>query len=73
MCAYGYQYIWRCAKCSNHLASIVKMDGLVKLEKKCPKCKAVNTATFVNGEISIECQLYKGDKEDFIKERDDVY
>lgn len=66
MCANGYQYIWRCVRCSNHLCSIIKMDGLVKMEKKCPKCKAINVVTFVNEEISIKCKLYSGNKEDFV-------
>ncbi|MBU4332631.1 hypothetical protein KKD19_03115 [Patescibacteria group bacterium] len=51
-------YIWRCAKCSCHLANIVKIDGMLKQEKKCPKCKSLNTLTLANKEISIQCKIF---------------
>jgi phage FluMu protein Com len=41
------------------------MDGSVKMEKKCPRCKAVNVVAFINEEISIKCKLYPGGKEGF--------
>jgi len=54
----NYKYIWRCAKCSHHFVNIREMDGLIKQEKKCPKCKSVNLLTLVNGQINIQCKCY---------------
>ena len=51
-------YVWRCAKCTNHFASISKLDGLLKLEKKCPKCKSQNEITLTSKEIFIRCQFF---------------
>lgn len=50
-------FIWRCAKCSCHFVNVVKTDGLVKMEKKCPKCKAVNVITLSAKEVSIQCKM----------------
>ena len=52
------KYIWRCARCSNHFANIVKAEGAVKQEKKCPKCKSINELTLTNKEIFIHCQFF---------------
>lgn len=49
-------YIWRCAKCFNHLATITKMDGVIQIEKKCSKCKSVNVVTYVNDEVRVVCK-----------------
>ena len=57
----SYNFIWRCTKCSNHFANITKMDGTIKQEKKCPKCKSVNTITLTNNEIFIQCKLHDSD------------
>jgi phage FluMu protein Com len=51
-------YIWRCAKCSNHLVNINRAEGYLKMEKKCPKCKALNILTLQNRDIMIQCQLF---------------
>jgi len=51
-----YEYIWRCAKCSHHLANIVKAEGVLKQEKKCPKCKSINVLNFDNGNTTVECR-----------------
>ena len=51
-------YIWRCAKCSYHFANISKIEGMLKEEKKCPKCKSLNMITLTSKEISIKCKLY---------------
>jgi phage FluMu protein Com len=45
------------------------MGRSVKMEKKCPKCKAVNVVTFVGGEISINCNLHPGNKKEGYTER----
>ena len=54
----SYLYIWRCAKCTNHFANINKMDGMIKQEKKCPKCKSLNQLTLTDKEIFIHCKLF---------------
>ncbi len=50
-------YIWRCAKCSCHFANITKINGNVRQEKKCPKCKALNLLNITNQEINIRCKV----------------
>lgn len=54
----NYNYIWRCAKCSNHFVNITKMEGTLKQEKKCPKCKSLNIITLGNKEIFIVCKFF---------------
>ena len=61
MSSSSYNFIWRCLKCSNHFANITKMDGTLKQEKKCPKCKSVNIITLANKEIFIHCKLHDAD------------
>ena len=56
-------YIWRCAKCSYHFANISKVEGILKEEKKCPKCKSLNIITLTPKEISIVCRLDKPEAE----------
>lgn len=51
-------YIWRCAKCSYHFVNISHIEGVVKEEKKCPKCKSLNIITISGKEINIQCKLY---------------
>ena len=53
-----YKYIWRCARCSYHFATITKTDGIIKQEKKCPKCKSLNTLTLSDKNIFINCKLF---------------
>jgi len=58
MSSQNYVYMWRCAKCFYHFANIHKMEGMLKEEKKCPKCKSLNVITLTNKEILINCKLY---------------
>ena len=67
-----YVYMWRCAKCFYHFANIHKMEGVLKEEKKCPKCKTLNILTLTNKEIVINCKLldppvagYRGYDDDY--------
>lgn len=50
-------YTLRCAKCTCHFANIVHLSGIVKIEKKCPKCKYLNTIILSEKEINIQCRL----------------
>lgn len=52
----NYKYIWRCAKCSSHFANIISLEGDLKQEKKCPKCKSLNSLNLNNKEITIHCK-----------------
>ena len=54
----NHTHTWRCAKCFYHFANIAKIEGLLKEEKKCPKCKALNTLTLTGKEIVIHCKFY---------------
>lgn len=54
----NYKYVWRCAKCSNHFANIHRSEGIIKMEKKCPKCKSVNSLTLTEKEVYMQCRLY---------------
>lgn len=56
-----YKYVWRCAKCTYHFSNIAQADGVVKQEKKCPKCKSINFLTLTNKEIIIQCRLFDRD------------
>lgn len=69
----SYKYIWRCAKCSNHLTNIMQIDGIVKQEKKCPKCKSINILTFANGEIFIKCRFFNPNIGSYSDESGDNY
>jgi len=51
-------YIWRCAKCSYYFTNITEIDGTLKLEKKCPKCKSVNQITLGKKELFIHCHFF---------------
>lgn len=53
----GVKYMWRCVKCASHFANIMRLDGTVSMEKKCPKCKCVNVLNHRNGEISLKCKI----------------
>jgi phage FluMu protein Com len=67
------KYIWRCAKCTNHFANINRMEGLIKQEKKCPKCKSLNILTLTNGEIFIQCKSAGEEMCDYEYDRDKSY
>ncbi|HPA25769.1 MAG TPA: hypothetical protein PLK76_03355 [bacterium] len=47
----------RCLKCACHFSNILKVEGMVKIEKKCPKCKCLNTINLTSKEITIKCKL----------------
>ncbi len=49
-------FMWRCARCSNHFANITKSAGTLKQEKKCPKCKSQNILTPSGNDIYIQCK-----------------
>ena len=51
-------YIWRCARCSYHFVNVSQVEGMVKEEKKCPKCKSLNIITITAKDINIQCKLY---------------
>ncbi len=56
--AQNYMYMWRCAKCFYHFANIAKIEGMLKEEKKCPKCKSLNILTLTKQEIILHCKVY---------------
>lgn len=55
----SYKYIWRCAKCASHFVSISRVEGVLRQEKKCPKCKSLNSLTLTEKEIIIHCRLFE--------------
>lgn len=61
-------FMWRCAKCSNHFANITKTQGIIKQEKKCPKCKWLNIITLTEKEIFIQCKPGEQPPENFFNE-----
>lgn len=69
----AYKYIWRCARCSSHFANVYKTEGIIKQEKKCPKCKSLNTLTLSAKEIYIHCLFYDPQKNSFQEEIDRTY
>ncbi len=54
----AHKFIWRCINCSNHFANIDKMEGMLKQDKKCPKCKSINILTLTKKEIFIHCKCF---------------
>lgn len=54
----AYKYTWRCIKCTYHFSNIHGTDGMIKQEKKCPKCKSINLITLTNKDIYIHCKFY---------------
>ena len=69
----SYKYLWRCAKCSNHLASMIMMEGNVRIEKKCTKCKSLNILNLANKEISIHCKFFDQKTNGYIEDVDENY
>lgn len=69
----SYKYLWRCAKCSNHLANMTMMEGTIKIEKKCPKCKSINELTLANKEINIHCKFFDRKLNGYIEDVDEQY
>lgn len=69
-----YKYIWRCQKCSYHFANFPRMEGLIIIEKKCPKCKSLNILTIKDKEIFIQCKAPENLQEyNFNQENDYPY
>ena len=58
MSNHAVQHIWRCSKCSCHMANIITAVGRIRLEKKCPKCKSLNIITITNKELTSQCKYY---------------
>jgi phage FluMu protein Com len=69
----NYVYAWRCAKCSNHFANITQIEGIIRQEKKCPKCKSLNFITLGNKEIHIVCKFIHSEMKDFEEEYNGNY
>lgn len=69
----SYKYIWRCAKCSNHFANINGVSGMLKQEKKCPKCKSLNVLTLTEKEIFIHCKFFDNNINDYNHEVEESY
>jgi len=67
------KYIWRCSKCSNHFANIHNSDGVVKQEKKCPKCKTLNILTLTPKEIFIQCKFFDPGANGYREDYEDIY
>lgn len=68
-----YKYMWRCAKCSSHFANITKVEGAIKQEKKCPKCKALNILTLTDKDIYIQCRLFDPQTNGYHQEMEESY
>ena len=66
-------YMWRCAKCFYHFANISKVEGLLKEEKKCPKCKSLNILTLTSKEIILTCKLYNPETNGYSGQSRDIY
>lgn len=58
-------FMWRCAKCSNHFSNITETGGVLKQEKKCPKCKSLNELSLNENEIHIHCRPQELEAERF--------
>jgi phage FluMu protein Com len=71
--AEAIKYIWRCARCACHFANIVKTEGTVKQEKKCPKCKSLNELTINNKEIFIHCKFFDPETNGFTRTVEESY
>lgn len=61
-------YIWRCAKCSCHFTNIYQVNGALKQEKKCPKCKSLNILTLTDKEIFINCKFFDQRSNEYYRE-----
>ncbi len=65
-------YIWRCAKCSYHFTNITEVEGMLKLEKKCPKCKSVNQITLGKKELFIHCRFFDPKTNGYYEEAEEM-
>jgi len=43
---------------------VIKINGMVKQEKKCPKCKSINVLTLTEKEIILHCRANNQDELD---------
>jgi len=68
-----FKYIWRCALCSNHFSNIIKTDGLLQQEKKCSKCKSLNSLTLTNNEIIIRCKIFNININNYTETQEEIY
>ena len=69
----SFKLLWRCAKCSSHFVNIYKTEGMLKQEKKCTKCKSVNTLTVTDKEIFIHCRIFDSTINGYNSEFSDHY
>jgi len=69
----SHLFVWRCAKCTNHFASINQVKGVLKQEKKCPKCKSLNILTLSDKEIIIHCKLFDSNVNGYTDEFQNSY
>jgi len=67
------KYIWRCAKCSCHFSNISQIEGVLRQEKKCPKCKSLNILTLTDKEIIIHCKLFDRQTKNYQEEVQENY
>jgi phage FluMu protein Com len=65
------EFIWRCTRCSNHFSIITTTQGIIKQEKKCPKCKWLNILTLTDKEIFIHCKPGETAQENYYEETGD--
>lgn len=65
-------YIWRCAKCSYHFTNITEVEGMLKLEKKCPKCKSANIITLGKKELLIHCLFFDPKTNGYFDESEEI-
>lgn len=73
MSSQPYVYMWRCAKCFYHFANIAKVEGMLKEEKKCPKCKSLNTLSLTPKEINLHCKLYDPQTNNYRDESNQIF
>lgn len=67
------KYIWRCAKCSSHFSNITRSEGTIKQEKKCSRCKALNTLTLTDKELFIHCKFFDENTNCYGRELEETY
>lgn len=67
------KYIWRCAKCSYHFVNISQSDGILRQEKKCPKCKSLNMLTLNNSDITLQCKVFDPAINGYCDQQDDQF
>lgn len=49
------------------------MQGILKQEKKCPKCKSLNTLTLGSKEIFIHCKFFDPGTNNYHEDKSESY